>query len=157
MKQPKKNINSVATPAKTYRESDFPIDVPRPKWLLSGYYDDYWLVTGARPRSDRKIFFNVLMSDGSLLTDPQHERLLDTVRRMSIGLRTGRYATVTDPIVHVVMTNAIINLVLWMDLNGIYAFSKLTRADLDAYTEKAVYGTGHLLDYQFASKTIFQV
>jgi hypothetical protein len=85
------------------------------------------------------------MSDGSFLTDPQYFHLLDTVRRMSIGLRTGPYATVTDPQVHVLMTNLFVNWVLWMDLNGIRHFADLIPADLDAYAESAVYGTGHLL------------
>jgi integrase len=45
------------------------------------------------------------------------------------------------------MTNAIVTWVLWMDLNGIRAFSKLTPSDLSAYIEKAVYGTGNLLEF----------
>ncbi len=128
-----------------YPEFDFPSGVPRPSWLLSDYHSDPWITTGPRPDSYHKIFFNALMSDGSRLTDPQHSHVLDTVRRMSIGLRTGSYATVTDPIVHMAMTNAIVTWVLWMDLSGIYAFAKLSRSDLAAYTENAIYGTAHLL------------
>ncbi len=128
-------------------EFDFPLGVPRPSWLLSDYHSDYWTTTGPRPDSYHKIFFNALMSDGSRLTDPQHSHVLDTVRRMSIGLRTGPYATVTEPIVHVSMTNIIVTWVLWMDLNGIRAFVKLIPSDLSAYIENAVYGTGGLLQF----------
>lgn len=130
-----------------YPEFDFPLGVPRPSWLLSDYHSDYWITTGPRPDSYHKIFFKALMSDGSRLTDPQHSQVLNTVRRMSIGLRTGPYATVTDPSVHTMMTNAIVTWVLWMDLNGICAFAKLSRSDLAAYTESAIYGTAHLLQF----------
>lgn len=146
------NINaaSLVPNPENYAEFDFPSGVPRPAWLRSSYYADYWLTVGPWPDRYYKIFFNALMSDGSFLTDPQHFHLLDTVRRMSIGLRTGPYATVTDPAVHVAMTNAIITWVLWMDLSGIRAFAQLTRFDLAAYKEKAIYGTAHLL--QFAAR-----
>ena len=99
------------------------------------------------PNSQGNIHFNAMLSDGSRLTDPQHSHLLDTVRRMSIGLRTGPYATVTEPRVQVVMTNMIITWVLWMDVNGIPFFNKLTRNDFDAYAEKAPYGASHLLEF----------
>jgi hypothetical protein len=45
------------------------------------------------------------------------------------------------------MTNAIVNWVLWMDLNNIRAFGKLFPADFEAFIERAVFGVGHLLEF----------
>ncbi len=143
------NINaaSLVSNSDNYTEFDLPSGLPRPAWLRSSYYADYWLTVGPWPDRYYRIFFNALMSDGSFLTDPQHFEVLDTVRRMTIGLRTGPYATASDPRVHLAMTNAIVTWVLWMDLIGIRHFADLTRADLAAYTEKAIYGTAHLLQF----------
>jgi hypothetical protein len=129
------------------RVSDFPQDVPRPSWLHSNYLDDRWTISGTGPNPTQNIYFNLLMSDGSRLTAPQHFELLDTVRRMAIALRAGPYATVTDNYVHMAMTNNIVNWVLWMDLNGIRSFRKLIRADFEAFVERAIFGTFHLLEY----------
>lgn len=125
----------------------FPDGVQRPTWLHSNYHDRRWLTSGLAPNDLQPLRFDVLMSDGSYLTDPQHAHLLDTVKRMTIGLRTGPYASVTNTQVHAVMMNAIVTWVLWMKLNDCHFFRKLTRHDLEVFTEKAIFGVPHLLQF----------
>jgi hypothetical protein len=45
------------------------------------------------------------------------------------------------------MTNNIVTWAMWMELNGINAFRSLTPDDLEAFTEKAVFGQSYLLQF----------
>jgi hypothetical protein len=129
----------------------------KPQWLKEGEYDSSrWVVVddnAASPKPSRAIRFDIVVFDPlrpneqCRLTDPEYSHLLDTVKRQSYGLRTGKYARVTTAKTHEEMARAIINWVLWMIQNRIRHFSHLDQADLNAYIEGAIYGPGHLLKY----------
>ncbi len=129
---------------------------PQANWLKSDYEANEWLIADTRslsPKQMCKIRFDVVVFDpartGEIcrLTDPEYANMLETIKAQVFGLRTGRYATVTSPEVHMDMASSIINWATWMIANSIRCFSRLTVEDFEAYLESAVYGPAHLLQY----------
>src|ERR1043165_7259686 len=114
--------------------SDAPSDAIAPvrmyRWLIEGEYESHeWVVVDdlpTSPKPEKRIRWNVQVCDPKraddtcLLTDRQYSHLLDTIKRQSIALRVGKYASVTTAYTYEEMTRHIVNWALWMIGNGIY-------------------------------------
>lgn len=132
-------------------------DLPRPNWLKEGEYDGPTWVVGddlpSSPKPYRPIRWDLQLYDPKrpnqicLLTDPEYSPLLDTAKRQSFGLRTGRYATVSSADTHEEMSRTLVNMIIWMIQNSIYRYSHLNQDDFDFYLNAARFGPGHLLGY----------
>jgi hypothetical protein len=118
-------------------------------WLLSAYDAEEWITSDTRPegagRGTDKIRWNVLLPDGSHLTDPQHAHLVATARRATAASRTGPYATLEAPESQRRLANEIVTLISWMVMNAIYRFEHLTPADFDDFVDALPLGNAGLL------------
>jgi len=110
----------------------------KPNWLISNYSDLTWKVTDTGDKPDCTVHFNVHLPDGSKL--PQHPHLLETIKRVTYGVRTGPLMAVESGSVQRDVAGNLINLVRWMILQDIQNFSDLTRGDLEAFYREVVFG-----------------
>jgi hypothetical protein len=152
--QPRNAINSEIPPTQIEVLLDLFV---RPKWLLEGeIYGPFWIVGDSNPESPkppRKIRFDLVIFDPARpneichLTDPQYTILLNTIRLVLYKLRTGKYSRITSAVTQLDIAHKFTDLAQWMILNGIRRFSNLCEEDFTAFTERAVFGSGHLLNY----------
>src|ERR1051325_11048426 len=128
----------------------------KPPWLIDGDYESpVWQVvdTPISPKPAMRIRWDVQLFDPKRpneicrLTDQDCAHLLDTIKRQTVALRTGRHATLTAADTHEEIARQSVNWVLWMIANSIYRFSDLNEDDFMSYLQSAIYGPGHLFGF----------
>jgi integrase len=129
----------------------------RPYWFKEGSYDSLrWVVRDDNPLSPnpaRLIYFDIPVYDSlrpgerCRLTDPEYAHLLDTIRRIGYGVRTGKHATISTAQAQMQVVHSLITQVSWMILHNIRRFSDLSEEDFEEYAQKSAFGTAHLLMY----------
>ncbi len=116
----------------------------RPSWLLREYTANTWVVKDTGNKPDLTIVFDVRFPNGKHL--PDYPNLLDSIKRITYGVRSGPLMTVESGSVQQNIAFNLITLARWMTSNEIYRFEDLTRADAREYSELAAYGTNAILD-----------
>lgn len=120
----------------------------RPHWLLNSLQDDSWELVVRDGVPPVNIHWSVVLPDGSLLTDPSNEPLLQTVQLISYYLRSESGTHISSPYAHKQKTLRLVNIVQWMKLNKVDRFDQLTKNHLEDYEEDAQYGvSGGLLQF----------
>jgi len=121
-----------------------PILVGSAVWLANNREDDEWsIIDTMRPSADpRKVSFQYMLPDGSLMTAPENSHLYRTVKQFGVMVREGPYAISDDlePSVHATCLTSLMHILGWMRLNDIRALTALTRAHIDRLCEEASLG-----------------
>ncbi|RLB60107.1 MAG: hypothetical protein DRH08_15900, partial [Deltaproteobacteria bacterium] len=122
----------------------------RPAWMLSDYPDPVWEVSvKAGSKKTINIDFDAIMPDGTLLTDVDHSHLLNTIRFIVFHVRMGStgvpYSNNGEGQMKV--AKSLMNMVRWMNLNGISRFSRVTNADFKQFRGDYLMGWVAALQY----------
>lgn len=116
----------------------------RPRWLLTEYSQNIWVVKDTGSKPNVTIPFDVSLPNGSRL--PDYPNLLESIRRVVYGIRTGPLTTVDSGTTQRAVADNLITLASWMVSNGILRFDELNRGDLEEYAELATFGVHSIIN-----------
>lgn len=118
----------------------------KPAWMMCSYSDNHWLVNDVGSRPKKSIQFDVLLPNGKRLTEYPH--LVDTIKRIVYGVRTGPLMTVESGYVQAGIASNLIILARWMIANKINSFSEITHADIKEYVNLASSGVHSIVNFE---------
>ncbi|MCK4143631.1 hypothetical protein HFK84_15275 [Ralstonia pseudosolanacearum] len=126
-----------------------PADLPheagfRPRWLLTDYSQNTWVIKDMGDKPNVTIKFDVILPNGKRL--PDYPNLLDSIKRVVYGVRTGPLTTIENGTTQRSVANNLIALACWMVSNGIFRFDELGRGDVEEYAELAVFGVHSIIN-----------
>lgn len=116
----------------------------QPAWLKSSYLSKRWIVTNVGDQPDELIRFDIRFANGESIDDYPH--LLDTVRRIGFGIRTGPLARTNSGAQQSSAVANLMTLVRWMIANHITRFSDIRSIDIEDYTALAAHGIAAIVD-----------
>ena len=126
-------------PSPLYMEQGAP-----PDWLLSSYESLEWRVKQIGHQKVRVISWDLALGPHGRLPDYPH--MLDTVKRIVYGIRTGKHATVDSGGEQYNTAQSFFCLIRWMLDRGVQSFSELTRRDIEVYKQGCPGGIEFLLN-----------
>ena len=118
----------------------------RPRWLLTPYISNTWVVTDTGDKPNVTIRFDIGLRRGRRLTELPHQ--LETIKRIIFGTRHGPLMRVESGSVLAQRANSLLTLVRWMDINNILRFADLTTSDQWDYANLTVGGTSEILNVE---------
>lgn len=116
----------------------------RPRWLLTPYASNTWVVRDTGDKTNRTLRFDIRLRSGRRLPELPH--LLETVKRIIFGIRHGPLMRVESGSTLSERAHSLLTLVRWMDINHIARFSDLTVADQWEYANLTVGGVHEILN-----------